>query len=266
MLEEVIKKLASDLHQAEKARVPIAPLTTRYPELTIADGYRISREWVDMKRSEGRVARGLKIGLTSQAMRQVAGINDCDYGTLLDDMFFEEGGDIPVSRFIAPRVEAELAFVLARPLKGPGITIVDVLRATEYVIPAIEIIDSRVLRHDPETKALRTIKDNIADNAANAGVVMGGRPVRPDDFDMRWAGVMLSRNGVIEETGLGAGVLNHPANGIVWLANRIGQWGEQLEAGQVLLGGSFIRPVSVSSGDAFHADYGRLGSIGFRFI
>lgn len=267
MLEDaVVNQLASELHAAEQRHLPVEQFSKRFPGMTIGDGYRISRAWVDIKRQEGRVVRGHKIGLTSRAMQQVAGLKDSDYGTLLDDMFFAEGGDIPFNRFMTPRVEAELAFVLARPLQGPGITIFDVLAATDYVVPAIEIIDSRVQRVDPFTQSTRRIEDTIADNAANAGVVLGGRPMRPDAFDWRWAGVMLSRNGVIEETGLGAGVLNHPANGIAWLANRLAPWGERLGAGEVVLGGSFIRPVDAAVGDVFHADYGPLGSIGFRFV
>jgi 2-oxo-hept-3-ene-1,7-dioate hydratase len=180
-------------------------------------------------------------------------------------MFFSDGDQIPFGRFIVPRVEVELAFVLGRPLRGPGVTIIDVLRATDYMVPAIEIIDARIRRIDPRTGATRRVQDTIADNAASAGVVMGGRPVTPDSIDPRWVGALLYRNQIIEETGIAAGVLNHPANGIAWLANRIGRWGEQLEAGEVLLGGSFTRPVDVSPGDVVHADYGPLGSISVRF-
>jgi 2-oxo-hept-3-ene-1,7-dioate hydratase len=192
-------------------------------------------------------------------------INEPDYGTLLDDMFFAEGGDIPFTRFIAPRVEVELAFVLGKRLQGPGVTIFDVLAATDYVVPAIEIIDARIEQFDRHTKAPRKVFDTIADNAANAGIVLGGRPVKPDAVDLRWVGAMLSKNGVIEETGLAAAVLNHPATGVAWLANRLAPWDEVLEAGEVVLAGSFTRPTPAQRGDTFHADYGPLGSIGFRF-
>lgn len=267
MLQRIhIDQLAAELNSAEQQGVPMEQLSKRFPDMTIDDGYRVSRAWVDLKLKAGQKIRGHKIGLTSQAMRKAVGLNDSDYGTLLDQMFFEEGGDIPLKRFISPRVEAELAFVLHKPLRGPGVTIFDVLAATDYVTPAIEIIDSRVQRVDPETKSVRRIEDTIADNAANAGIILGGRPTRPDAFDWRWAAVAVSRNGVIEETGLGSAVLNHPANGIAWLANRLAPWNEHLEPGQVVLGGSFIRPVEIAAGDVFHADFGPLGSIGFRFI
>ena len=172
---------------------------------------------------------------------------------------------MPVDRFIAPRVEVELAFILGRPLKGPGVTLADVLAATELVTPAVEIIDARIEQFDRETKAPRKVFDTIADFAANAGIVTGGRPVRPHDVDLRWAGAMLYKNGVIEETGLAAAVLNHPGNGIAWLANKIAPYDEQLNVGDVVLGGSFTRPTTAARGDVFHVDYGPLGAIAFRF-
>lgn len=263
---KLVDALAAELHQAERSRTPIEQLSKRHPRMTIADGYRISRAWMKIKSAEGRTSFGHKIGLTSRAMQQSAGITEPDYGLLLDDMVFAEGGDVPLDRFITPKVEVELAFVLARPLKGPGVTIFDVLAATDHVVPAVEIIDSRVQPVDPETGSTRKIQDTIADNAANGGIVIGGRPVRPDSIDMRWVAALLSRNGVIEETGVAAGVLNHPANGIAWLANKLGPWDEQLDAGEVVLGGSFTRPVFAAAGDVFHADYGPLGSIAFRFV
>ncbi|MDD2795020.1 2-oxo-hept-4-ene-1,7-dioate hydratase [Acidocella sp.] len=262
----VIDALAAELHHAEKSREQIRQFSVRYPGLTIADGYRISKQWVDFKLAAGRTVFGHKIGLTSRAMQQAAGITEPDYGTLLDDMVFEQGGDVPFGRFITPKVEVELAFVLGKRLEGPGVTIFDVLKATEYVIPAVEIIDSRTFPVDPETGTRRKVQDTISDNAANAGIIVGGLPVRPDKVDMRWIGAMLSRNAVIEETGLAAGVLNNPANGVAWLANRLAPWGQSLEAGETVLGGSFTRPVEVKPGDVFNADFGPLGAIGFRFV
>jgi 2-oxo-hept-3-ene-1,7-dioate hydratase len=184
----------------------------------------------------------------------------------MDDMFFDTGSDIPVERFIAPRVEVELAFILGKPLKGPGITLFDVLAATAVVTPAIEIIDSRIEQFDRDTKVPRKVFDTISDFAANAGVVLGGRPVRPMDVDLRWVGALLHKNGVIEETGLAAGVLNHPATGVAWLANKIAPYDEQLNAGDVVLAGSFTRPTPAARGDTFHADYGPLGAVSFRFV
>jgi 2-oxo-hept-3-ene-1,7-dioate hydratase len=184
----------------------------------------------------------------------------------MDDMFFAQGGDIEASRFIAPRIEVELAFILGRPLKGPGATLFDVLSATEYVTPAVEIIDARIEQFDRETKAPRKVFDTISDFAANAGIVLGSRPVRPQDLDLRWVGAMLYKNAVIEETGLAAAVLNHPANGVAWLANKIAPYGEHLVAGEVVLAGSFTRPATAAAGDSFHADYGPLGAVAFRFV
>ncbi len=261
-----IQQLAAELHKAERTRTQLRHFSLAHPGMTIEDGYAIQREWVAMKLAEGRTLRGHKIGLTSRAMQMSSQIDEPDYGALLDDMFFESGGDIPVSRFILPRVEVELAFVLRARLQGPGITLFDVLRATEYVTPAIEIIDARIEQFDRETKAPRKVFDTISDNAANAGVVLGGRPVRPDTLDLRWAGALLHKNAVIEETGLAAGVLNHPGNGVAWLANKLAAHDEFLEVGEVILGGSFTRPVNAVAGDTFHADYGPLGSIAFRFV
>jgi 2-oxo-hept-3-ene-1,7-dioate hydratase len=261
-----IQALARQLHQAEKDRTQVRHFSQAHPEMTIEDGYAIQREWVKLKLAEGRVIKGRKIGLTSRAMQQSSQITEPDYAPLLDDMFFEQGSDIPFKRFIAPRVEVELAFVLGKPLKGPGITLFDVLAATEYITPALEIIDARIEQFDRDTKAPRKVFDTISDFAANAGIVTGGLPVRPDSIDMRWVGAMLYRNGVIEETGLAAGVLNHPANGVAWLANKIAPYGEQLNAGDVVLGGSFTRPVTGAQGDTFQADYGKLGQIAFRFV
>jgi 2-oxo-hept-3-ene-1,7-dioate hydratase len=199
-------------------------------------------------------------------MQQASQITEPDYAPLLDDMFFEQGSDIPTSRFIAPRVEVELAFILGKGLKGPGVTLFDVLAATDWVTPAIEIIDARIEQFDRENKAMRKVFDTIADFAANAGIVMGGRPVRPDAVDLRWVGAMLYKNGVIEETGLAAGVLNHPATGVAWLANKIAPYDEQLNAGDVVLAGSFTRPTGAAVGDTFHVDYGPLGAVAFRFV
>jgi len=234
--------------------------------MTIEDGYTIQREWVKLEIADGHVIKGRKIGLTSRAMQQASQINEPDYAPLMDDMFFDTGSEIPVERFIAPRVEVELAFVLDAPLKGPGVTLPQVLNATAYVIPALEIIDARIEQFDRETKAPRKVFDTIADFAANAGIVTGGRPVRPDATDLRWVGAMLYKNAVIEETGLAAGVLNHPATGVAWLANKIAPYGEQLNPGDLVLGGSFTRPTPATRGDVIHADYGPLGNVTFRFV
>lgn len=263
--QDTIRALAQQLYEARKNRSQLQHFSKLHPEMTIEDGYAIQREWVKLEIADGRTIKGRKIGLTSRAMQLASQITEPDYAPLMDDMFFESGGDIPRSHFIAPRVEVELAFILSKPLKGPNVTVFDVLSATEYVTPAIEIIDSRIEQLDRETKTMRKVFDTISDFAANAGIVLGGRPVRPLDVDLRWVGALLHKNGVIEETGLAAGVLNHPANGVAWLANKIAPYGEQLNAGDVVLAGSFTRPVTGEAGDSFHADYGQLGSISFRF-
>ena len=262
----LITQLATELNTAEKTRVQVEHFSKRYPHITLEDGYQISRAWVAMKIAEGRTVKGHKIGLTSRAMQQASQITEPDYGTLLDDMFIQEGSDIPVSRFIAPRVEVELAFVLGKPLRGPNVTIFEVLDATDYVVPAIEIIDARIEQFDRHTKVMRKVFDTISDNAANAGIITGGRPVKPHAVDLRWVSALLYKNGVIEETGVAAAVLNHPATGVAWLANKLAPHGEYLAAGEVVLGGSFTRPTPAVAGDTFHADYGPLGSIAFRFV
>ena len=264
--DATLDRLAAELHRAEQHREQIRQPSLAHPEMTVEDAYAIQRRWVAKKIAEGRVLKGHKIGLTSRAMQVSSQIDEPDYGALLDDMFFSEGGDIPLDRFIVPRLEVELAFVLARPLRGPGCTLFDVLNATDYVIPALEIIDARCHNVDPQTQRPRKVFDTISDNAANAGVVMGGRAVRVDALDLRWVSALLYRNGIIEESGVAAGVLNHPANGVVWLANKLAAHDVQLEAGQVILSGSFTRPVAVRRGDTFHVDYGVMGSIGCRFI
>ena len=264
--QDTIQVLARELCDARKARVQVRHFSLRFPAMTIDDGYAIQRAWVALELADGRVVKGRKIGLTSRAMQLSSQITEPDHAPLMDDMFFEQGADIEIARFIAPRIEVELAFILGKPLKGPGITLFDVLAATEYVSPAIEIIDARIEQFDRDTRAPRKVFDTIADFAANAGIVLGGRPVKPDAVDLRWVGAMLFKNGVIEETGLAAGVLNHPATGVAWLANRLAPHDEQLNVGDVVLAGSFTRPTTAVAGDSIHADYGPLGTVSFRFV
>jgi 2-oxo-hept-3-ene-1,7-dioate hydratase len=256
--QETILSLATELYQARKSRVQVRHFSKRFPAMTVEDGYAIQQAWVKLEQADGRVIKGRKIGLTSRAMQLSSQINEPDYAPLMDDMFFETGTDIPFGRFIAPRVEVELAFILGKPLRGPGIKLTDVL--------AIEIIDSRIEQFDRDTKVMRKVFDTISDFAANAGIVLGGRPVKADAVDLRWVGAMLFKNGVIEETGLAAAVLNHPATGVAWLANKIAPHGEQLNAGDVVLAGSFTRPTPAAVGDTLHADYGPLGCVSFRFV
>jgi 2-oxo-hept-3-ene-1,7-dioate hydratase len=221
--------------------------------------------WLRMKLAEGQNVRGRKVGLTSRAMRDAVGIDDSDLGTLFDNTFYVDGATIAFASFIEPRIEVELAFVLREPLSGPKVDFLQVLRATEFVVPAMEILDARIHRIDPDTKRLRTVIDTISDNAANAGFLIGGRPFKPDAIDLRWVSALCLRNGEVIETGSGAGVLNHPANAIAWLANALHERGEPLEAGQVHLSGAFMRPIAVRRGDTVHADFGPFGSVSCHF-
>jgi 2-oxo-hept-3-ene-1,7-dioate hydratase len=263
--QDIISKRAAQLYEARKCRTQLRHFSKEHPDITLQDAYAIQREWVKLEMRDGRRIMGRKIGLTSRAMQQASQITEPDFAPLMDDMFFDTGSNIPIARFIAPRVEVELAFVLSKPLKGPGVTLFNVLQASDYVVPALEIIDARIEQYDRDSKAPRKIFDTIADFAGNAGIVLGGRPVRPDATDLRWAGALLYKNAVIEETGLAAAVLNHPAIGVAWLANKIAVFDEQLNAGDVVLAGSFTRPTTVVRGDVLHADYGALGNISFRF-
>ena len=265
LTQEQIRDAAARLDRAEKTRTQIRQLSLDHPEMTIEEAYAIQRAWVEHKVAEGRTVRGHKIGLTSKAMQSALGIGEPDSGILFDDMFFADAGEVPSDRFIATRVEAELAFVMKSRLSGPHCTIFDVLNATDFVVPALEILDTRIERVDAKTKATRKIVDTIADNAANAGIVIGGRPFRPLDADMRWIGALCYRNGVIEETGLAAGVLNHPANGIAWLVRKLSALNSALEPGEIVLSGSFIRPLEAGKGDTIQADYGAYGMVSCHF-
>lgn len=262
-----IKTAAQSLDQAERTRQQIGLLSLAYPGMTLDEAYAIQRAWVGLKQAVGRRIIGHKIGLTSRAMQQALNIATPDSGVLFDDMLFEDAGEVPTERFIATRIEAELAFVLKRDLAGEHCTIFDVMNATDYVVPALEILDTRILRADPATGKARIIVDTVADNAANAGIVIGGRPMKPDALDLRWVGAIVSKNAAVEETGLAAGVLNNPASGIVWLLRRLAmQEGKGLKAGEIVLSGSFIRPIEARKGDTIHADYGPMGSVSCRFV
>lgn len=234
-------------------------LTDTFPHIEIDDSYAISTAVMQRKVSMGAKLIGHKVGLTSKAMQASSKINEPDYGYLLDTMMIAEGAKVAHASFCLPRVEVELAFVLGQPLKGPGITLVDVLRATDYVVPALEIVDARLV--DP-----RKIQDTIADNGAAAGLVLGGRPIKPMDVDLRWVGGLMYRNSEIEETGVAAGVMGHPALGVAWLANKLGQHGVGLEAGHIVLAGSFTRVVYAQKGDTLFGDFGNLGSVCVQFI
>ncbi len=261
----LVQQLARRLDESERTRVQIRQFSLDYPDIAIPDAYAIQGEWVAMKLATGRTVKGHKIGLTSKAMQYASNISEPDYGVLLDDMFFENGATIPAGRFIVPRVEVELAFILGRRLEGPNCTLADVLAAADSVVPAVEIIDARIQQIDPETKVTRKVTDTISDNAANAGIVLGGRPFKPNEGDMRWVSALCIRNGDIEVSGVAAAVLNHPANGVAWLANKLAPYGVGLAPGEVVLGGSFVSPVPARPGDTFHIDFGSYGTIDCHF-
>lgn len=258
-------RAAADLLTAERDRSQIGLLTLRHPEMGMDDAYEIQNAIYRQKLAEGRKVIGWKIGLTSKAMQYALNIDIPDSGILFDDMAFENGAEVPKGRFIQPRIEAEIAFVMKSALGGNNVTREDVIAATDYVAPSIEILDTRIQRVDPNTGKARTVFDTISDNAANAGIVLGDQKHAIDAFDLRWVGALTFRNGEIEETGLGAGVLNDPVESVVWLARRMAQYGQNIESGQIILSGSFIRPVECPSGTAINADFGPFGSVSVSF-
>jgi 2-oxo-hept-3-ene-1,7-dioate hydratase len=267
LTKDQIQEEAIMLNNAEKDRKQISATTTRFPEMDIDDAYAIQKAGIALKLAEGRKVVGHKIGLTSRTMQRSMNINTPDSGVLLDNMVFEEGTELVAADFLDPRIEVELAFMLHSPLgQSINTTIFDVLSATEYVIPAVELIAARSYRVHPETKYVRNVRDTIADNAANAGIITGGKAVKPDEIDLRWVGALCFKNGVLEETGVSAGILNHPAKGIAWLANRYAEQGMLLQPGEIILAGSFTSPIIAKAGDTFHIDFGHLGSFGFKFI
>jgi 2-oxo-hept-3-ene-1,7-dioate hydratase len=263
---EDISSAAAQLYEAEKKRVQIAPLTLTHSSMDMDDAYAIQKAWVDRKIADGRKVTGYKIGLTSRAMQMAMNIDVPDFGVLLDDMYFDNGARIRAGDFTDPRIEVEFGFVLKEPLFGENVSAEQVMAATDYVVPALELIAARSHRVDPETGYTRTVFDTIADNAANAGYIVGDTKVNPAEIDLPWAGAMLHLNGEIEETGLAGGVMGHPAEGIRWVCKRFAPHGIGLEPGQFILSGSFTRPIPVTPGDNVLADYGPLGKIEVNFI
>ncbi|EYR84649.1 MULTISPECIES: fumarylacetoacetate hydrolase family protein [unclassified Shinella] len=257
--EEQRARCVASLLESHRTKVQGPRPSEMYPEIEIADSYAISSAVAEAKVKAGVKIIGHKIGLTSKAMQAASKIDEPDYGYMFDDLVLADGAKVRFEDFCVPRVEPELTFVLKEPLKGPNVGLVDVLRATEWIIPSIEIIDARVT--EP-----RRIFDTVADNGAAAGLVLGGRPVRPTDVDLRWVGAIFYRNSEIEETGLAAGVLGHPAMAVAWLANKLAPFDVTLEPGHMLLSGSFTRPVWAKKGDTLHADFGPLGSVAVQFV
>lgn len=256
---------AAALLRAEETGQQISLLSLQHPGMGMDDAYAIQNEIYRAKTGAGRRVIGWKIGLTSKAMQYALNIDIPDSGILFDDMLFENGAEIPAGRFIQPRVEAEIAFVMKTALGGEDITRDDVIAATDYVTPSIEILDTRIQRVDIETGQTRSVYDTISDNAANAGLVLGTKQHDISAHDLRWVGAITTRNGVVEETGLGAGVLDDPVESVVWLARRMAQYGQSIAPGHIVLSGSFIRPVECPSGSNINADFGPFGSVSLSF-
>ncbi len=251
-------ELASQLHAAEQTGTTMRRLSDLHPEMDAEDAYDIQRRVVEIKKAAGEQVRGYKIGLTSKAMQRAVGIDEPDYGHIFESQVYESGSTLSLAGLHAPRIEVELAFILDRPLRGPGVTVSDVITATRHVMPALELIASR-------TELPRKLVDTLSDNAAGAGVILGGRTVAPTEVDLRWLAALLYKNAEIVESGVSAAVLGNPAGGVAWLANRLGSRKVTIEPGQILLAGSFTSPVAVAPGDVLHADYGPLGGISLAF-
>ncbi len=254
-----ITRFADHLAEAERSGRGVEPLTALDPNLTTEEAYRVQLHTIERKVKAGDVVVGKKIGLTSLAMQTLLGVDQPDYGHLLSGMAVENGGEIPFQRVIQPKVEGEIAFVLKRDLQGPRLTASDVLQATDYLLPALEIVDSRIA--DWKIK----LQDTIADNASSGLYVLGGRPVKPDQIDLALAGMALYKNGELVNTGVGAAALGNPANCVAWLANKLFEFGITLKAGEVILSGALSAAVNAAPGDCFSARIAHLGEVGVRF-
>jgi 2-keto-4-pentenoate hydratase len=252
-------EIARTLLEAYASHIPVEPLTSTYPDLTVEDAYAIQLHQVRHWQASGAQLTGHKVGLTAAAMQRQLGVDQPDYGHLTDRMFWLEHEPIPAGRFLQPRAEPEIAFVLARPLKGPGVSVAEAISAVDFVLPALEIIDSRI-----RDWKIRLI-DTIADNASSAGVVLGGPPTPLAGLDLRLAGCTLHRNGVLAGTGAGGAVLGSPLTSLVWLANAIGAHGVGLEAGQVVLPGSVTAAIPCGPGDTVTAIFAGIGRVTARF-
>lgn len=260
MNSEEIAGLTQELLSAEETRTPVAPLTDRFPGITVADAYNIQLGIINTKLARGDVVVGKKIGLTSRAMQEMYGVREADYGHILSSGVLLEGQPVNTGRLIQPRLEAEICFVLKDDLKGPGVTVANVLTATAGVMPAFEIIDSRI--KDWKIK----IQDTVADNASNAAVVLGGKLTPIKDLDLRLIGMVFEKNGDITATGAGAAVLGNPAQAVAWLANTLSEYGIVLKAGEFIMSGALTAALPIKAGDNFTATFDRLGTVTVRFV
>lgn len=257
--EQVRRELADELWQAYRTGVPVEPLTKRHPDLTIDDAYAIQSLNIDRQVAAGACVCGRKVGLTSVSMQELLGVDEPDYGVLLDHMFVEDGDVIALERLLQPRIEAELAFVMERDLTGPGVTAARALTAIAGVLPAVEIVDSRVA--DWEIKLV----DTVADNASSGLLVVAGNLRKVTDVDLRLTGVVVTRHGELADTGAAAAALGNPARCVAWLANKLAPFGASLRAGDVILPGAVHRMIGVVPGDMFRAEFAHLGSVTVRF-
>ena len=256
---QVAEELGLALYHAEVAQRPIEPLTARFPAMTPAEAYMVQQVML-AKKLEGRVILGRKVGLTSKAMQQMLGVDQPDYGILADDMVIEDGGECRVAELIQPKIEPEIAFILAKDLSGPGLTAAEVLDATEYVTPALEIVDSRIINWQIK------LADTIADNASSARYVLGKTRVAPGQIDLRLVGMVMEKTGQLADTGAGAAALGHPAEAVAWLGNKLAEFGVGLKAGEVILPGALCRAIEVRQGDEVRAEFAGLGQVSVRFV
>lgn len=254
-----IEKIAKELLEAERSKHAIAPLTQQYSELNVTDAYQIQLEVMKKKLSEGRRVIGKKVGLTSLAMQKMLGVDEPDYGHLLDDMRVQDGGKVKVSDMLSPKIEAEVGFILGEDLSGPNVTYLDVLMATKYIVPTLEIIDSRIA--DWKIKLI----DTVADNGSSAKVVVGNKLSKVDGVDLRSLGMVLYNNGELVSTGSGAAALGHPAHAVAWLANKLHEFDISLKAGELILPGALCAALAVKEGDTISAHFGPLGSVSVTF-
>jgi 2-oxo-hept-3-ene-1,7-dioate hydratase len=257
-----VTKTAKALYQAELANAPIEAISATFPNADIEDAYAISQAVTALKVANGRQIKGLKVGLTSKAMRSLSGATEPDYGTLFDNWFLLEGEPVPRSTMNRPLVEVELSFVLKAPLRGPGVNVADVIRAVDFVVPSIEIVDTR-----QQPGGSRMLINSIADAAACGFVILGGNPFRLSDIDVRNVGASLSINGEIEESGMARAVMGNPLNAVTWLINKLGEYGVGAEEGHTILSGSFIKAIPFKVGDSVSALFNLgLGEVNFRAV
>lgn len=259
MDSESIAGLGDGLYNAFVTRTTLAPFTERFPGITLDDAYRIQKRFVERRIQAGEQIVGKKIGVTSKAVQDYLGVYQPDFGQLTSGMAFQEGQEINLSGLIQPKAEAELAFVLKRDLSGPGVTAADVIRATDYVVPCFEIVDSRI------TDWKIRIQDTVADNASCGVYVLGEAKGDPRRLDITLAGMVLDKNGALFSTGVGATVQGSPANAVAWLANTLGALGIPFRAGEVILSGSQSALVPITGGDTLVCSVGGLGTCTVTF-